>query len=121
MRAVFAGGMCSFAYYSRLPYLAEMTGLTQYSLAKRPLAARGLDGHEKVPDDAWLHENRIHLIFHRSLPPLPAEERVLHDGEVVFDDALKATVWIWSDDVMSRLAARPDVTVRRGQWDPAKP
>ena len=35
------GGMCVFGYYSRLPYLVEMTGLTQYSLAKAPLMARG--------------------------------------------------------------------------------
>ena len=33
--------MCMFAYYSRLSYLAEMSGLTQYSLAKQPLASRG--------------------------------------------------------------------------------
>src|ERR1700730_14547092 len=41
VRAMFEGGMCMFGYYSRLPYLAEMSGLTQYSLAKKPLAARG--------------------------------------------------------------------------------
>ncbi len=38
VRIGFEGGMLMFAYYSKLPYLAEMTGLTQYSLAKRPIA-----------------------------------------------------------------------------------
>lgn len=29
VRAMFEGGMCMFGYYSGLPYLVEMTGLTQ--------------------------------------------------------------------------------------------
>src|SRR4029450_7052782 len=40
VRAMFEGGMCMFAYYSRLPYLAEMSGLTQYSLAPEPRGSR---------------------------------------------------------------------------------
>ena len=50
VRAVFEGGMCMFAYYSGLPYLVEMSGLTQYSLAKQPLGERGQPGHEKGVD-----------------------------------------------------------------------
>jgi hypothetical protein len=114
VRAAFSGGMCVFAYYSRLPYLVEMTGLTQYSLARRKLAARGQVGHEKTPDASWLTENRIHLIFQRAFPPIPETERLRNENEVVFGDLLKATVWLWSDEVMTRLAARPDIWFRPG-------
>jgi len=71
VRVAFEGGMCVFGYYSGLPYLAEMTGLTQYSLAKQPLAERADIGHEKSPSRRWFTENRIHLLIKQDLPPLP--------------------------------------------------
>jgi len=69
-RVMFEGGMCAFGYYSRLPYLVEMTGLTQYSLAKMPLVERGYVGHEKTASDAWLTENGIHLVVNHRYPPI---------------------------------------------------
>lgn len=108
VRTMFEGGMCMFGYYSRLPYLVEATGLTQYTLARRPLLARGLVGHEKGPDDAWLTENRIHLVFLQAPPPiLPGEPR--HANTVHFGGVLRATVWIYEDAVMDRLRGNPDV------------
>src|SRR3984893_1394698 len=94
VRAMFEGGMCMFGYYSRLPYLAEMSGLTQYSLAKKPLAARGYIGHEKAGDAQWLTENRIQLIFSQAWPPVPRPEPRRVD-EIYFGDTLKARIWIY--------------------------
>jgi hypothetical protein len=106
VRALFEGGMCMFGYYSRLPYLAEATGLTQYSLAKRPLVTRGHVGHEKGPDDRWLSENRIHLIF-RQEPVMPGEVR--HADAVWVGARLKATLWTYDHAVMDPLQGRPNV------------
>ncbi len=102
LRAMFQGGMCVFGYYSALPYLAEMTGLTQYSLAKQPLAERGLVGHEKSADDAWLTDHEIHMIFLKSTPPLVFDGRRRVDL-VRFGRDLSAKIWIYSDAVMDRL------------------
>ena len=106
VRAMFEGGMCMFGYYSGLPYLAEMTGLTQYSLAKMPLAARGAIGHEKVADARWLTEHRIHFIF-AQVPPQPGHEPRV--DEIVFGSILTARIWTYVDDIMDPLRNRPDV------------
>ena len=102
LNAMFQGGMCVFGYYSALPYLAEMTGLTQYSLAKQPLAERGLVGHEKSADEAWLTGHEIHMIFLRKTPPLLADGRRRVDL-IRFGRDLSAKIWIYSDSVMDRL------------------
>lgn len=109
IRAAFEGGMCVFGYYSKLPYLVEMTGLTQYSLAKRPLASRGHVGHEKVADDEWLTRNTIHLIFSQAPPPVSRSGPSRVD-EIYFGDTLKARIWIYDDAIMDRL--RSDTRVR---------
>jgi membrane-bound metal-dependent hydrolase YbcI (DUF457 family) len=109
IRAAFEGGMCVFGYYSKLPYLVEMTGLTQYSLAKRPLASRGHVGHEKAADDEWLTRNTIHLIFSQAPPPVSRSGPSRVD-EIYFGDALKARIWIYDDAIMDRL--RSDSRVR---------
>jgi hypothetical protein len=108
VRAMFEGGMCMFAYYSRLPYLAEMSGLTQYSLAKQPLASRGYIGHEKVGDARWLTENRIQFVFSQAWPPVPRLEPRRVD-EIYFGDTLKARIWIYLDAIMDPLRENPDV------------
>jgi hypothetical protein len=107
VRAMFEGGMCMFAYYSRLPYLAEMSGLTQYSLAKQPLASRGYIGHEKVGDARWLTDNRIQFVFSQAWPPVPrlGPRRV---DEIYFGDTLKARIWIYLDAIMDPLRDNPD-------------
>jgi hypothetical protein len=107
-RVAFEGGMCVFGYYSRLPYLVELTGLTQYSLAKRPLRERGPIGHEKTADDAWLREHRIHLVVGQEFPPLAKPKARRHD-ELVFGDLARARIVLYSDAVMDPLRERPGV------------
>jgi hypothetical protein len=107
-RVAFEGGMCVFGYYSGLPYLVEITGLTQYSLAKRPLAERGFIGHEKVADSDWLTENEIHFVVSQALPPVTRRSRLALD-EVYFGDLAKARIHIYSDEVMDALRRVPDV------------
>jgi len=109
VRAAFEGGMCVFGYYSRLPYLAEITGLTQYSLAKAPLAARGHVGHEKRAGDEWLTRNGIHFVFSQ-LPPPISRGGPLRVDEIAFDDLLKARIWLYDDAIMDRLRNTPGVT-----------
>lgn len=108
VRAAFEGGMCMFGYYSKLPYLVEMTGLTQYSLAKTPLAARGPVGHEKAPDDGWLRRNAINFVFLQALPPLSRGGAGRAD-EISFGDILKAKILLYDDAVMDRLRQDPNV------------
>jgi hypothetical protein len=110
VRVMFEGGMCMFAYYSKLPYLVEMTGLTQYSLARLPLAERGLIGHEKQPDDRWLDHNDIHLIVAQEWPISPPPPGARRHDEVYFGNLAKARVWLYSDEVMDALRGRPDVS-----------
>ena len=109
-RVMFEGGMCVFAYYSKLPYLVEMTGLTQYSLARLPLAERGLIGHEKQPDDRWLDENDIHLVVAQEWPIAPAPPGARRHDEVYFGNLAKARIWLYSDAVMDALRGRPEVS-----------
>jgi hypothetical protein len=109
VRAVFEGGMCMFGYYSDLPYLAESYGLTQYSLAKKPLTTRGRVGHEKSVDDQWATENSIHFIFSNALPPVPRSAPQRGD-EIYFGNMLKAKIWIYSDAIMDRLRDNPGVS-----------
>ncbi len=100
VRAAYEGGMCVFGYYSRLPYLAEMTGLTQYSLAKTPLVSRGHVGHEKTASDEWLTENNIHFVFSQVPPPV-SRGGPLRVDEIAFGDALKARIWIYDEAIMA--------------------
>jgi arabinofuranosyltransferase len=108
VRAALEGGMCVFGYYSRLPYLVEMTGLTQYSLAKTPLMARGHVGHEKTASDDWLTEHNIHFVFSH-LPPPISRGGPLRVDEIAFGDALKARIWTYDEALMSRLRRDPRV------------
>jgi hypothetical protein len=107
-RVAFEGGMCVFGYYSRLPYLVELTGLTQYSLAKRPLGARGAIGHEKGADDRWLREHGVHLIVSQAFPPIAKPERRTHE-ELRFGELARARILLYDDAVMDRLRGRPGV------------
>jgi len=107
-RVAFEGGMCVFGYYSGLPYLVEITGLTQYSLAKRPLPERGLIGHEKVADSEWLTENEIHFVVTQAFPPVTRQPGTPYN-EIYFGDLAKARIHIYSDEVMDALRGLPDV------------
>jgi arabinofuranosyltransferase len=102
-RVMFEGGMCVFGYYSRLPYLVEMTGLTQYSLAKMPLTERGHIGHEKTASGAWLTENGIHLVVSRRYPPIERRPGEQAFDEIYFSDVAVARIHLYSDEVMDPL------------------
>lgn len=121
VRAAFEGGMCVFGYYSRLPYLVEMTGLTQYSLAKAPLMARGHVGHEKVASDEWLADHDIHFVFSQVPPPI-SRGGPLRIDEIAFGEALRARIVIYDEAMMDRLRKDPrvaftpiEVTLREAQ------
>ncbi len=108
-RVMFGGGMLCFGYYSRLPYLVEMTGLTQYSLARLPIRQRGLIGHEKTADASWTTANRIHLVVLQAFPPISPGSGPLPLDEIDFGRTARARVWIYSDAVMDHLRTRPGV------------
>jgi hypothetical protein len=107
-RVAFEGGMCVFGYWSRLPYLVELTGLTQYSLAKQPLRERGPIGHEKAADDAWLRESGVHFVVSQDFPPV-ATSHPRRQDEIVFAGLARARVVLYSDAVMDTLRGRSDV------------
>jgi hypothetical protein len=102
--------MCVFGYYSRLPYLVEMTGLTQYSLARQPIARRGWIGHEKRATDAWLEANEIHLVVSQRFPPIARPPGPARADLVLFG---VARVIHRDDALMRELASRPGVTLAR--------
>jgi hypothetical protein len=109
-RVMFEGGMCAFGYYSRLPYQAEMSGLTQYSLAKLPLEHRGWIGHEKRATDDWLEQSDIHLILSHRFPPIPRPPGPPPIDLVYFGDVAVARIVRWDEDVMAALSEAEGVS-----------
>jgi hypothetical protein len=109
VRVLLEGGLCAFGYYSGLPYLAEATGLTQYSLAKSPLPARGRVGHEKKASDEWNTANDIHLVMSHEFPPIERPRNPPFDL-VYFGDLAVARIHLYSDEVMDRLRDVPGVS-----------
>jgi len=108
VRAAYEGGLAMFAHYSGLPYLVEMTGLTQYSLAKQTLTERGRIGHEKSADPRWLTDNHIHLLFFHDAQPLRSDGRRRFDL-IGFSTGVTAKIWRYSDAVMDPLRGHADV------------
>jgi hypothetical protein len=109
VRVAFEGGMCAFGFYSGLPYLVELTGLTQYWLAKQPLSERGAVGHEKVASDAMLREHGVHLLVSHDFPPVARPRDRLAVDEVYFGDRARARVLVYSDELMDRLRGVPGI------------
>jgi len=109
-RVAFEGGMCVFGYYSRLPYQVEVTGLTQYELAKAPLAERGRVGHEKVASPQWLRDHGIHFLVRSPLPPLSAQPQRDALNTLRFGDLVEATILFYDDALMDALRGRPGVS-----------
>jgi hypothetical protein len=99
-----------FGYYSGLPYQAEMSGLTQYSLAKLPLERRGWIGHEKQATEAWLRENDIHLIVSHRFPPIPPPPAPPPVDVVYFGDVALARIRRYEPAVMQALRETPGVS-----------
>jgi hypothetical protein len=107
-RVAFEGGMCSFGYYSRLPYQVEVTGLTQYSLARQPLGERGLVGHEKQASVRWLQENGVHIVLAQTLPD--AVDRAPRPlNWIGFGGVAEGTIAVYDEGVMQALRERPGV------------
>ena len=102
--------MCVFGYYSRLPYLAEMSGLTQYSLARLPLDARGWIGHEKHATESWLSENDIQLIVLHAFPPVERPAGGDNLDLLYFGDAAVARIERYDPALMEHLSKRPGVS-----------
>ncbi len=109
-RVIVEGGMASFAFYSKLPYVVEMTGLTQYSLARLPISRRGIPGHEKQATPEWLAENEIHLMIHQDYPYVGPQENGRRHDEVFFSNLVRARVLIYRDDIMDKLRKVPEVS-----------
>jgi len=107
-RVAYEGGMCAFGYYSGLPWLAEMTGLTHYSLAKLPLEGRGRPGHEKKPTEAWLEEQGVHFVVSQRFPPIPESPSDPFD-RVRFGDTAAARIVRYDDAIMARLREQPGI------------
>ena len=107
-RVAYEGGMCAFGYFSELPWLAEMTGLTQYSLAKLPLASRGRPGHEKRPTEDWLHEQGVLFVVSQHFPPIARGPSEPYDL-IHFGDVAVARIVRYDDAIMERLREREGV------------
>lgn len=109
VRVAFEGGMCVFGYFSGLPYLVEMTGLTQYSLAQLPLERRGIPGHEKQATEEWIQDNDIHLVINNAYPnEIPVGSSLKLD-DLIIDHKLHATIQFYDPAVMDALRDRPGV------------
>ncbi|HEX5067256.1 MAG TPA: hypothetical protein VFY49_14140, partial [Myxococcota bacterium] len=107
-RVAYEGGMCAFGYYSGLPWLAEMTGLTHYSLAKLPLESRGRPGHEKKPTEAWLQQQGVHFVVSQRFPPIPETASEPYDL-LRFGDTAAARIVRYDDAIMAHLREQPGV------------
>jgi hypothetical protein len=108
-RVAIEGGLLGFAYYSRLPYVVETTGLTQYSLAKLPLAQRGTIGHEKQATADWLTQNRIHFLVRYAPPPVAREPGPPRMDQIFFGDQAVAQILFYDEAVMEPLRGRAGV------------
>jgi hypothetical protein len=108
-RVMFEGGMCAFGFYSRLPWQAEMTGLTHYSLAKLPLAARGRPGHEKQAPQEWLDQQGVHFVVSQRFPPIPRPASPAPLDAIYFGDVAMARIHRYDAAIMDRLRERPEV------------
>ncbi len=108
-RVAFEGGMCAFGYFSQLPWQAEMTGLTHYSLAKLPLSERGRPGHEKRATDPWLSEHGVHFVVSQRFPPIEASSSDEALDLVYFGDVALARIHRYDDAIMERLSEVPGV------------
>ncbi|HVN38823.1 MAG TPA: hypothetical protein VMW19_11715 [Myxococcota bacterium] len=107
-RVAYEGGMCAFGYFSELPWLAEMTGLTQYSLAKLPLTSRGRPGHEKRPTEDWLREQDVLFVVSQRFPPIARGPSEPYDL-IHFGDIAVARIVRYDDAIMERLREREGV------------
>ena len=99
------GGLCMLAYYSQLPHIIDVNGLTDRRIGHMEVVARGRPGHEKQASDAYVEERRIHFLIRNTPPPGSPVPRA-----VAVAEGLVPLQWLLYDDaVMRPLAARPGV------------
>lgn len=110
----FGGTEARLVYYADPAVAVESeTGLTDATIARQPLAARGRPGHEKLASlDYLVRVRRVHVLFHRGLAGrLPLDE-TLPDVPIEFD-GIRGRLLRWDPEVLAVLAARgarfPDV------------
>ena len=99
VRAVYSNSLAMLAYYSRLPYLVEYSGLTQYSVAKKQVGERGRVGHEKAVNKEWMTAHGVEMYLFLDKDPL------VKNGARRYDYArlggrLTALIWIYRDEVV---------------------
>ena len=109
VRVVYSNSLAMLGYYSRLPYLVEYSGLTQYSVAKTKLVhERGRVGHEKAVNKDWMTAHDVQMYLFLDKEPL------VKNGARRFDYArlggrLTALVWIYKDEVMDAFRNQAEI------------
>ena len=108
LRAVYSNSLAMLAYYSRLPYLVEYSGLTQYSVAKKRVEERGRVGHEKAVNKEWMTAHDVQMYLFLDKEPL------VKNGARRYDYArlggrLTALIWIYKDEVVDAFRNQPDI------------
>jgi hypothetical protein len=106
IRMAFCGGQAVLAYYSRAPLAIETaTGLTDATIARQPIGARGRPGHEKITPIPYLLERRTHVwtwsvqaLTDTLAPYIPLVPAQL--------DTLTVMVMTWDPPVMAALRDR---------------
>ena len=107
VRLAFFGGELGLVYYARPMVAIEcVTGLTDYHIARQPLAKRGRVGHEKlVTVDYLLGERRAHLTFFRHAAGLLRLDREIPRVTVEMA-GLSGRVLTWDPAVIDSLRGR---------------
>ncbi len=108
VRVVYTNSLAMLGYYSRLPYLVESSGLTQYSMAKKQVAERGRVGHEKAVNKDWMTAHDVQMYLFLDKEPL------VKNGARRYDYArlggrLTALIWIYKDEVVDAFRNQPDI------------
>jgi arabinofuranosyltransferase len=77
-RVLIPAGRAMVAYFGRLPYALEGTGLTDAEIAHQPITARGRPGHEKGASEEMLARRHVSLVLlwgaHRAVGLQPYEQ-----------------------------------------------
>ena len=108
VRAVYTNGLAMLAYYSRLPYLVEFSGLTQYSVAKMQSEGRGRVGHEKTVNKAWMTAHGVQMHLFLDQDPLVRNGQRRYDY-VRLGGRLTALIWIYRDEVVDAFREQPEI------------
>jgi hypothetical protein len=99
------GGLCMLAYYSRLPRIVDINGLTDRVIARDRASERGRPGHERTVAASEIERRRIHFLIGNQFP---IRERG-PDSVIVAD--LVPLRWLSYDaSIAKTLSQRPIVT-----------